>query len=717
MQLRYAMKTSRFLAALLGFIAAASAAARDIPAENSTDSASSTASETPTADYNLFTSETIVISASRTEEDLMDVPASVSVVCAESLRERGVTQVATAVEDELGIRLESDGTPGINLISIRGESPSRTVLLIDGERFDEQKTKSGAALLANPFFAERIEVIRGAASVLYGSDAQAGAVNLISLTPSTAPAAAEGGVVFNGSQEAFTEYLNASGTLGSFSYALGGVHSDAGDRYLSGHERLPHSSWYQDGLNAELRWKFSDHFLLGFRSEYFDLNARTATTTSDPSYKDFKASVPEWKRQKYAVFGEAQDLNEYLAEVKFSLYSQRSDKSFNEENGPAMYYIRTAVDNTQKTLGGSLQGTLTPTEALTLTGGFEMRRDTVDSSSTTDMSVLSSTLHGLAPSGVQMDTSGAFQQSAAFYLLLEQALTSSLTLSLGLRWNHVHSDPGSGSTTTYWSSAGSSGSATSVSSISSVCTVGSAALVFRPDEENSLRLNWSQGFRAPGLTQLFMTTYSVGLVYANPDLVPEKSDNFELGWRHQGPNGLNVDLTLFYTRTRDYIDKFAESIMTYRWQNIAKASSWGAELRFGLEQEFLCPYASLSLLKRKYEIDGESSTNTGTPKFFGTAGLRHNTTVLGAVCYADFSLDFATKAKDDNLGGSSYLSEDLDLSGYVTASLEGGGTFAAGGSKIHIFGGVYNLLDQSNRKNAYIHEPGRYVMAGIRAEF
>ena len=112
-----------------------------------------------------FQSEEVVISASRIEEDLFQVTKSVSVATQESLRESGQDTLPSMLEDETSVGLVSDGTPGVKRVSLRSESSSRTLLLVDGQRIDDAKTKSGAPFLVNPFFIDRVEILRGSSSV------------------------------------------------------------------------------------------------------------------------------------------------------------------------------------------------------------------------------------------------------------------------------------------------------------------------------------------------------------------------------------------------------------------------------------------------------------------------------------------------------------------------------------------------------------------------
>ena len=78
-------------------------------------------------------------------------------------------------------------------------------------------------------------------------------------------------------------------------------------------------------------------------------------------------------------------------------------------------------------------------------------------------------------------------------------------------------------------------------------------VTYKGFENLALRANWSQGYRTPLLQELFIDTSMGGeLTYANPDLKPETSDNFEIGARYT--NGiLTVDGSIFYSQADDYI--------------------------------------------------------------------------------------------------------------------------------------------------------------------
>ena len=127
-------------------------------------------------------------------------------------------------------RCPTPALPASPRINIRGESGARVLILIDGQKVTEQKSMDGAPLLIDPNRIERIEVIKGPASVLYGSEAIGGAVNIITKKGGDRPLEADAHVSFNSSTDGFEEGLSLYGSQGGFDYRVGVTHSDQGDR-------------------------------------------------------------------------------------------------------------------------------------------------------------------------------------------------------------------------------------------------------------------------------------------------------------------------------------------------------------------------------------------------------------------------------------------------------------------------------------------------------
>ncbi|MCK0534105.1 MULTISPECIES: TonB-dependent receptor [unclassified Anaerobiospirillum] len=657
--------------------------------------------------------ETVVVTAARTSQDLLDTNSSVAVVSGKELKNLTTDSVPEMLRSATGVRLTSDGTPGTKRITIRGENALRTLLMVDGQRIDEQKSKSGAPMLINPYFIDRIEVVKGPASVLYGSDAIGGIVNVITKEASEKPLSFDGGASFIGANNSYTEYANLSGTLDRFQYAFGAFNTNAGDLYLKDHKPLENTAYDAHGFNGDFSYEIMDKVRLGYAGEYYDSSSETSTTVKG-SYSAFRGEIPKWDRQKHQVYLKAHDINDYIAAFETSVYYQEMSKDFYSTPTRG---INVGVFNEQKSLGGNMQLELSLSDMFYLVTGYDGRIEKMSSFSDVDVNM------GSAYKGKYvMDDNDYKQTSHALYAMLSTYLTDELTLNTGLRYNYIDNTAGNSMFTMQHTTNGASSPVinrpitNNDESFSKL--VGSAGLVYRPFDNAAFRLNWSQGFRAPTVQELFLTTATGEMQYGNPQLEPEKSNNFELGFRWDD-GALMADVALFYTVSDNYIETRrlpaglpGSTGVSYTYQNIAKATTWGSEVGLSyLINNTWEPYANMTYMVREYEIGSQSTKDTGTPNFFGNAGLRYH----GEMFQIDGYANFATTTDDEDLGGTSYFSS-MTYDGYVTANLTVS-TRVGPEDQFTLYGSVENIFDKEYQTNQLIHEPGRFVSVGVRAQF
>lgn len=125
-----------------------------------------------------------VVTASGYEQDIKTAPASISIIPKEEILTRPIRDIGDAVQDVPGVYVEQDKT-GQNSISMRGLGSEYTLILIDGKRqnttrgFVQNGLGNQTSFMPPPSMIERIEVIRGPASTIYGSDAMGGVINII----------------------------------------------------------------------------------------------------------------------------------------------------------------------------------------------------------------------------------------------------------------------------------------------------------------------------------------------------------------------------------------------------------------------------------------------------------------------------------------------------------------------------------------------------------
>lgn len=140
------------------------------------------------------TMKEVVVSASGFEQEIVNAPASISVITRKQLEEKKISNLAEAVADIAGVDIDdrnsSGNKTGNRTISIRGLPSNYTLIMIDGRRQNVSGdvtpnafNDSGSMFIPPVSAIERIEVIRGPMSTLYGSDALGGVVNIITRRP------------------------------------------------------------------------------------------------------------------------------------------------------------------------------------------------------------------------------------------------------------------------------------------------------------------------------------------------------------------------------------------------------------------------------------------------------------------------------------------------------------------------------------------------------
>ncbi|TLD85230.1 TonB-dependent receptor [Helicobacter sp. MIT 11-5569] len=125
-----------------------------------------------------------VVSASGFEQDIKEAPASISVITQEDIMERPIRDLGDIVQEVPGVSTTVAKTGGTT-IQMRGMASKYTLVLIDGKRmnmdagFDGNGFDSTSGFIPPASMIERVEVIRGPASIIYGSDAMGGVINII----------------------------------------------------------------------------------------------------------------------------------------------------------------------------------------------------------------------------------------------------------------------------------------------------------------------------------------------------------------------------------------------------------------------------------------------------------------------------------------------------------------------------------------------------------
>ena len=210
-----------------------------------------------------------------------------------------------------------------------------------------------------------------------------------------------------------------------------------------------------------------------------------------------------------------------------------------------------------------------------------------------------------------------------------------------------------------------------------------------------------------------------GTTYANPDLKPETSDNFEIGARWSSTY-VSADIAAFYSEADDYIATlWNESLGGYKYSNVAEAKTFGVELTSSVRiaETGFEPYLTATWMRRQYQNgNGFSTYDTATPAFMLRYGVRWSGMYAGLGLRADAFARSQTEIEYNDGIQSATDSSSYRLGGYTTLNLTAGVDF--GPKRQYTFDlGLYNIFDKGYQEQISIYEPGRYFVAKLGARF
>jgi len=658
----------------------------------------------------------VVVTATRTERELQEVPVSISVVNQEDIQRSPATTIADALQDIPGVEVFDQSIAGAKRIQIRGESGARVLVLIDGQKVSEQKSMDGAALLIDPNRIERVEVIKGPASVLYGSEAIGGVVNIITKKGGERPLQAEASATYDTSATGRVGYASAFGRYEGLSYRVSGSLTDYGNRRTPD-GTLDNTSYETRDLSAFLGhdWK---KISIGATVEDYqsDINSHTPEGTTNSTLTYFQLDLPQWDRRKAGAFFEARDITEFFTRVRVDGFYQNTYKKFkNDMNlsipmgpmGTLFREMRQTTENDQDTFGGLIQTDWRPLRGHHLIIGYEPNFDRLDS--TLDaVTVQQSPMpppFGSTTTTVQNFDYKAEMDTHAVYIQDEWTLPADFTLTLGCRQTWVDS-----------SLTDTNNPNIEEDSKKDSQPVFSAGLTYAGIRHLVLRSLFSQGYRFPNLQQLFIGTVHGGAdpTFPNPDLDPETSNNYELGLRFNN-QALAIDIAGFLSDAKDYIT--TEPVTGGRqFANVDQALTYGVEgvLSYTFSDWGLTPYASATWLRRKFETEDFSTWDTGHPEWMGRLGLRYQQDVFSSRLrfFADLYGRAAASAEEEFSDGT-----DENYKSWETLNLTLGGEF--GQKRQHfVTVSLNNLFDQEyTTAQSTLVEPGFHAVFKVGTSF
>lgn len=542
----------------------------------------------------------------KTQKSIDGVAASIEVITQQDIEKMGASSLRDIIQRAEGLNVmfgtfPSASSKSKSSITIRGMSPNGTLILLDGRRL--------AGEVQNPYdldripasVVERVEIVKGPMSSLYGADAVGGVINIITKQPCTKlkiDAGARYGANKDGDGDEANFYLSLQDKIDRFAYSAyatytttkpytkkesenvwakagatnvkpslhgnPGISGNVKDTYETDVTYREDSDVYTFGTHLE--YDFSDKFSMGFDVNYFDESRKgsyigyfhpsnyVAGGNKIPLFNVPVDSQDDNKRLDLSIDAtlKASDNLELKARVYRSDYEKRNkttaqkwqDMGYASKNDSAQNGLNADVELMVAELGATY---LANNEHLLSIGG-EYKEEKRDSSVFTQSN--------------EMTRKKVDYKSV--YLQDEYQITQKLSAIFGARYDAI-----------------------STADNKATFRVGG---VYEFDKMAKVRANFAQGYRAADLRELYIfkqtpTGLQVGSEAMGYNLKPESTNAYEIGVAGNSAN-FSYDLALFYNDIKDMI---AQSIDTYNgtkaytFKNVADAKTSGIELSLGYD--------------------------------------------------------------------------------------------------------------------------------------
>jgi vitamin B12 transporter len=639
------------------------------------------------------TLDTVVVTASRTQEAMREVSGNVTVIDEQDIKASTASTVADVLVQQGFFVVTTGDTSNVQIrgfgsLSMTTEYENSVLILLDGRR-----TGTSNVALAGLANVERIEIIRGPSAVQYGSSALGGVINIITKHGTEKPVVSlELGL---GSDSLKREKLTFSGAKNGFDYAFGATNYRRGDMTMNDGERWHHSAIKRNTMtNLDLGYTFGKNHRVGLNHYHGDIKSNLSTNNGgfrgDVYAPGNPANAPGTPYGKYTK----REKNTAL-----SYTGSTQDKRFNWSTSYAFGGYDQKVPGSD--YGAAYKNEL-DTRAFNAQGGYEGAM----ASASVGVDYYK---YDIRPSDISFEKY-SMRDVGVYATGKLRFLDERLIFSAGLRRDSYKND-----------------GLTALVDLreKDSQTTGSVGAAFLPAAWLKLRVNYAEGFKMPSPLQItggqyYLPNYSLG---------PEKSKTWEFG-ADANWNYLNASLTWFHSDWKDKIVTLGSYPAT-RYENLDAATLAGLEgsLSVDLGKAFqqgysLKPYVGFTWLDtRKNKDRSRLVTLNGkqigelpnTPEWMASYGIdyAHPGYKIKSRINANY---YGRKYTNDYAYTGAYFEQNSGT--VVNLSLEKeladlGGRFGA----LTLRTEINNLFDGANEMYWGYPDAGRSFYVGLRYDF
>jgi len=503
-------------------------------------------------------SEEVIVTALRYPESSMSVPAASTIVSRETLTEKMTPNVNDALQDISGVA--AIGTGGFSLVpTIRGMARRRVLYLIDGARLESDRRTGPNASFVSPEDIERIEVLRSPSSVFYGSDAIGGVIHILTKQPRFDGALHGRLLTSYGTVNGETGVgLELEGSSRAWGFSLSFHAEDAGLYRIPGGEDVLQSQYTQGSLFGKIAHKTEkreiDLSFLGARGT--DIGKPNNTAATKPTWyprEDQNLAQFHWKEKGVGRDGEIL-FHAFVNPNFLETLTETYDPTLTREA-----FART--DSTEYGTQLSYSKRLSPT--LRLDGGIDyFGRAGADAYNRYTSFDGSGEVTGIVDEYPHVDGS---RGDLGFFLSADYSGIKRVDILGGVRYDILRMQ------------------AIPLGETGPVKTeddqpTGFLGVSYKLAKSVTAFVNLGRAYRLASINEKYYTGISGrGFIIGNPDLLPEKSVNFDVGLRFLGERHF-VGLYAFRYRIDDMIERYRPDPTTYTYGNIERGRLQGVEL-------------------------------------------------------------------------------------------------------------------------------------------